>query len=129
MDYFSEVTQSTLSAFHKAGIDTVINEEIDLLKQSFRTSRALVLKDAIPLQDNLIKRIFVDDSSDVVAPENLYTPKMVAVNLESKANIILSTALGGELSPISKLSQAKHRHTLECDRRPINRISEQLFFF
>lgn len=129
MDYFSAVTQNTLSAFHRAGIDTVLSEEIDLLRESFRSPKPLVLREAIPLPNDLIKRIFTDDSWDEVPAEELYTPKLPEVTLTSQAKTLISHALAQELSPISKLSQARHRHGLSCTRRPITRLSEQLFFF
>lgn len=82
MDYFSTITQHTLSAFHKAVIDPTMNEEMEDLKKSLRKKIQLKLIDARPLSqelgDNsscLYERLFDDGSKDIVRKEEIFDKK------------------------------------------------------
>lgn len=123
MRYFSEITQKTLSAFHKAGIDASLLDEITHLKLSLRSKIELKLIDVKPVDDKY-KRIFSNGHTDIVNFLNIMDP----VFIDNNSNDFIKSIIKNEVSPITKMGMSTKIAIINTDRKPINRLSEQLFF-
>jgi N-acetylneuraminic acid mutarotase len=126
LSYFSGITQRTLSAFHKAGIDASLLDEIDNIKSQIVLSKPLVLKDAVLIEHNKYIRYFEGGYSDVVDFENVF--RDVYKSSESEVSE-LTQFLDGEISPISKMGVSMKLNTINVDRKKIEKPTECIFFF
>jgi hypothetical protein len=124
LSYFSGITQRTLSAFHRAGIDASLLDEIDDIKSHLISPKPLVLIDAIPLDNGLYKRLFSDDYTDVVPYKEIFS------NVYKKASDIddLDVLADGTMSPISKMGSNIKLATIDTPRKTIDRPTEAIFF-
>lgn len=106
----------------------MLNEEIEPLRDTVHKMRVLTLRDATPicpvLDDCHVQRFFTDGTIDVVPKSQLFEPKV----REPGQVQVIRNALAQEPSPISQLGLARYRRDLTCERRPIARASEQIFF-
>lgn len=126
LSFFSGITQRTLSAFHKAGIDASLLDEIDNVKSQIVLPKPLVLKDAILTEHNKYIRYFEGGYSDVVNFEDVF--KDVYKSSESEVSE-LSQFLDGQISPISKMGVSMKLNTINIDRKKVEKPTECIFFF
>lgn len=126
LSYFSGITQRTLSAFHKAGIDASLLDEIDNVKSQIVLPKPLVLKDAVLTEHNKYIRYFEGGYSDVVNFEDVF--KDVYKSSESEVSE-LSQFLDGQISPISMMGVSMKLNTINIDRKKIEKPTECIFFF
>lgn len=127
MDYFSTLTQMTLSAFHKAGIDSTLDQEISSIKDAVNKNKELKLVDAILMEDkDYVKRIFIDGSEDICLKTELYSVKEACVNILE--NDVLKCLLT-EASPVSRMYWSRYCKRMKVERKKIDTLSEKLFFF
>lgn len=121
-EYFSGLTQKTLSAFHISGINNDLSYEIENVKKYLNENKYKIIKNVSKTEDNKYIRYFTDGSSDIVEFEFLEKP--VKVNI---SNIdIIDKALSKELNPISSL---KYNKTItETYHKEIVTATEKLFF-
>jgi hypothetical protein len=124
LSYFSGITQRTLSAFHKAGIDASLLDEIDNIKSQIVSAKPLILKDVVLNKDKYI-RYFEGGYSDVVNFEHVF--QNVYKSTESDISE-LSNLMAGEISPISKMGISMKLNTINVNRRKIEKPTECIFF-
>ena len=74
LNYFSELTLRTLSAFHISGTDDNLISEIDDIKRFITKSKVKKLIKVENLSNNKFKRYFSDNSIDIVDEENIISP-------------------------------------------------------
>lgn len=120
------MTQRTLSAFHRAGIDASLTEEIDELKKVIRGKKKLVLVDATTTDGVWYTRRFLDGSTDVVEKSHIFENKYETNSV--KELHLVERAFEQEMSPISKMVSMNHVDRLCCERRKIKRPSECIMF-
>jgi hypothetical protein len=127
LSYFSGITQRTLSAFHKAGIDASLLDEIDNVKSQIVSPKPLVLKDAILDEyNNKYIRHFEGGYSDIVNLEDVFKD----VYKSSDSDVLeLTNLLTGEISPISKMGISMKLNTINTPRKKIEKPTESIFFF
>jgi hypothetical protein len=127
LSYFSGITQRTLSAFHKAGIDASLLDEIDNVKSQIVSPKPLILKDAILIENsNRYIRYFEGGYSDIVNFEDVFQD----VYKSSDSDILeLTNLVSGEISPISKMGISMKLNTINVDRKKIEKPTECIFFF
>ena len=126
LSYFSGITQRTLSAFHRAGIDASLLDEIENIKSQIVLPKPLVLKDAVLTEHNKYIRYFEGGYSDVVNFEDVFRD----VYKSSDSDISeLADFLDGEISPISKMGVSMKLNTINIDRKKIEKPTEAIFFF
>lgn len=126
LSYFSGITQRTLSAFHKAGIDASLLDEIDNIKSQIVFSKPLILKDAVLTEHNKYIRHFEGGYSDVVDYEDVFRD----VYRSSESDVSeLAQFLDGEITPVSKMGISMKLNTINTDRRKIEKPTECIFFF
>lgn len=124
LSYFSGITQRTLSAFHKAGIDATLLDEMDNLKEHINKPKALVLRDAIPVDDYHYERFFEYGYTDIVPNQQLYSPVFPPKDIISE----IDSLLNDDISPISKMGMSIKLSSINTSRRPIERPTECIFF-
>lgn len=121
LDFFSNLTQKTLSAFHLSGTENDIYNEVKSLEDLLRNSRKRKLIKVEVLGSDSFKRYFSDDFTDIVSFNNLNSPSYTELSeefahidilLNKKYSPILSLRLGKEIvttdfieisSPIEKI--------------------------
>jgi hypothetical protein len=125
LSYFSGITQRTLSAFHRAGIDASLLDEIDDIKSQLISPKPLTLIDAIPLDNGLYKRYFSEEYTDIVQYSELFTEVYKNHNSEITD---LNNLLAGSMTPISKMGNSVKLNTINTPRKKIDKFSEAIFF-
>lgn len=122
--YFSGITQRTLSAFHKAGIDMALLDEINDLKSHITKPKPLILYNAIPINKNQYKRIFTNGHNDIVDKSNLFKPAY----LINDDIFELDNLMNDSISPISKMGLTLKLNTINTHRKIITLPTECIFF-
>lgn len=122
LDYFSDLTQRTLSAFHISGTDITLIDEITQIKKYLNNYNTRILVTIEKIDNNTFKRIFMDSHEDIVTLNELESPSYY----EDNTIKIINNALSTELSPIVNLRYGKKIKLVE--KKPIESISEYLFF-
>lgn len=146
--YFSAITQRTLSAFHRAGIDASLLDEIESVKAQISSPKPLVLKDVVLsnksppctahscseykdtscfscTKHDRYTRYFENGYTDVVCFEDVF--KDVYKDNQRELSEI-SELLDGEVSPISKMGMGAKIVSINVARKRIERQSECIFF-
>jgi hypothetical protein len=127
LEFFSELTQTTLSAFHKGGTTTELNDDIADLKRFITHAKykQIARIDPVPTSVNQVTLVFTDGSTKVVdQSENMISHKH---EYEHNPQFdIIKTALEQEMSPITALKLSKEIKLV--DHAPIKRASERIFF-
>lgn len=72
MRYFSALTQHTLSAFHRPGVDTFLVDEIENVRKALAVSKFKVLVDIRKGINASAERSFTDGTTDTVAWSNRF---------------------------------------------------------
>jgi hypothetical protein len=124
--YFSEITQRTLSAFHRAGIDASLLDEIDIIKSQIVSPKPLILKNAVLVEDKKYIRYFEGGYSDVVNFEDIFRDVYKSSDSEISE---LANLLNGEISAVSKMGVSKKLATININRKKIEKPTECIFFF
>lgn len=123
LEYFSEVTQRTLSAFHVSGTDDSLVEEMESIRRFITNARTKKLV-SIEREGNKFKRYFTDGSSDLVDFENISEPTYYE---DDKFDFsIIENAMKQTISPISTLKVGNNIELVK-DKK-IERASEIIFF-
>jgi hypothetical protein len=132
MRTFSLLTQSTLSAFHKAGVDIELAETIGELKGILNEKQTRTLVDAVVIEgeSKKVERIFKDGYRDVVNVSDIYSPSYFDIGEVSKAELIkLKGMLSDESRGSSNISSIREGDFRESDWVKISRASERVFFY
>lgn len=125
LSYFSGITQRTLSAFHKAGIDATLLDEMDDLKNYLNKPKPRVLRDAIPVDEKHYQRFFEDGYTDIVSHYQLYQPVYYPKDQSSE----VAKFIHDEITPISKMGiSIKLSNINTSSKRNIKRPTETIFF-
>jgi hypothetical protein len=119
LNYFSTLTQKTLSAFHVSGSNSTIDDEIDSIKNINKKYKKLI--DVEIDDDGNYKRYFADGTSDIV-PEDMVLKKHA---MESNIDPVVFNALKQQMSPISTIKSSK---IIEVEDKEISRPTEIIFF-
>lgn len=122
LNYFSEVTQRTLSAFHISGTDDTLISEIDDIKRFITKSKIKKLVKVEKLSSNNFKRYFSDDSYDIVNEENIMTPAYY----QTKDYEIIEKALSQTITPVSSIKL--DNNIMLIKNKKIEKPSEIIFF-
>lgn len=124
--YFSGITQRTLSAFHRAGIDASLLDEIDNIKEYLTKLKPLILVDATPDKDGLYKRRFACGHTDLVPHKHIFDEKYLPQDSDiSELKHILDKS---SMSPISTMSSTVNLDKIDTPRKKINKPTESIFF-
>lgn len=108
LDFFSTITQSTLSAFHISGVDNDLYENIESLKRCANNIKIKTLITIEKTDQNNFKRIFSDGSEDIVTEENILEPSLYENSLiNDKLNIIPDPITSIKLNKIIKINNKK----------------------
>nr|WOL75528.1 accessory subunit of RNA polymerase [Saccharomycopsis selenospora] len=119
LNYFSNITQQTLSAFHISGLDNDLYKDIEELKRSVNNSNQKTLKTVkFNSKTNKYIRYFEDDSTDEVEEDEVLDPVYYK---ESE----ISKKLSHKPSPIMSIKLSKLHVTKDNE---INTCLEQMFF-
>lgn len=122
LDYFSVLTQRTLSAFHLSGTNDSLSDDMDEIKRFITKSKVRKLITVIQEGDKY-KRFFEDGYVDYVDLENIITPSYFEIKEEHK---MIENALMAEVTPIVSL---KLDNDIICvDNKSIEKPSEKIFF-
>jgi hypothetical protein len=143
LEFFAAVTQRTLSAFHVAGIDTSLTEEIDHLRDCLNPRQHILVNACIAPypstggasdkgQDDCradnegeqVHRTFNNGDTDTVMKSQIYQPKFVEMR-ETESNPITESKTRKQ-SYISEIANSTHPKFVT--RQPIRRASERIFF-
>jgi hypothetical protein len=124
LSYFSGITQRTLSAFHKAGIDVTLLDEINDLKTHINKPKPLTLKNAIKNNSSTYKRFFTNGYTDIVNTQDLYKP----IYINDNTDINIDDLMGEDISPISKMGINLKLNSINTQRISISRPTEHIFF-
>lgn len=122
LNYFSEVTQRTLSAFHISGTDDNLISEIDDIKRFVSKSKLKKLIKIEKISNNKFKRYFSDNSFDIVDEENIMSPSYY----QTRDYEIIEKALSQTVTPISSI-KLNNNIILVKDKK-IEKPSEIIFF-
>lgn len=122
LEFFSELTQKSLSAFHLTASDESY-EDSKYLKNLISKNRKRVLVKIEIKGSNSYKRYFSDGFSDIVNYENIKSPSHVPLSEEAERinNILLI-----DYAPILTLKLG--REIKENDWKDIESPIEKLFF-
>lgn len=119
LNFFSKITQDTLSAFHFTGIDSEIYKNIEELKRAVISKKTRVLKTmTYNPETNTYKRIFTDDYEDEVSERDINSLSFLPMNET------LLEKLNKNPSPISSI---RLNNISTSEPKPISNILEQLF--
>ena len=118
LNYFSNITQDTLSAFHFSGIDSELYETIEELKRALLNKKERTLKTVI-YENKKYKRIFTDGHFDIVDENKLFEPSLY------KQNVELLSKLNKKPTPLTSIKLGE----IKCTSSPvkISNIVEELF--
>nr|CAC08227.1 putative RNA-polymerase subunit [Schwanniomyces etchellsii] len=122
LNFFSNLTQKTLSAFHLTASDEGI-EDAKLLEDLLLKSRKRKLVKVEIISSNLYKRYFSDDFTDIVEFDNLTLPSYITKSTET---LKIDKILNKPYSPILTLRLGNDIKTI--DFKPIETPIEKLFF-
>ncbi|AOA65365.1 GQ67_03002T0 (plasmid) [Komagataella phaffii] len=121
LEYFSEVTQKTLSAFHVSGTDVTLVEEMEEIKRfvtNAKTKKVLTIQ----YEGKKFKRIFTDGSFDIVEESRIMEPAYYT----SKGYTLIEKALSQKMSPVACI---KGNNKIEkIPFKEIEKPSEKIFF-
>jgi hypothetical protein len=124
--FFSKITQKTLSAFHRAGVDASLTEEIDNLRAVMRGGTKPILVKATKAEDGLYVRVFSNGHSDRVEQEHIFSPLLLS---EDSADFeIVTTALNRKMTPVSSLVYSKSKRSILTPKTKISSPSEAIMF-
>lgn len=122
LNYFSEVTQRTLSAFHISGTEDDLTSEIDDIKRFITKSKVKKLIKVENLSNNKFKRYFSDNSTDIVNEENIMSPAYY----QTKDYEIIEKALSQTITPVSSIKL--NNNIMLTRNKKIEKPSEIIFF-
>lgn len=120
LDYFSELTQRTLSAFHISGTDVSLINEIQQVKRYVANYKSRILI-TVEEHEGKYKRFFHDGFEDIVDKAHIKKPSYY----EDEGIRIIEEGLNRKLGPITAI---KYGDIDTSPRKPIELISERLFF-
>lgn len=123
LDFFSNLTQKTLSAFHLTGLKNDLYEEIKLLEELLNKSKKRKLVKVKIKGPDIYTRYFSDGFIDEVPFEDLQ--KESFKNLSTDL-LKIESILNRDFSPI--LSLRLGNEIIECEFKPIDKPIEKLFF-
>lgn len=113
-----------MSAFHKAGIDATLLDEMDDLKKYLNEPKPRILRDAIPVDEKHYKRFFEDGYTDIVPYHQLYQPVYHPKDPSSE----IAKFIHNEITPISKMGMGIKLSSINTPKRFIQRPTETIFF-
>lgn len=123
LNYFSEVTQRTLSAFHTFGSDASLIDEINSIKRFITNAKVKKLVKVKRIENEKFIRYFSDNSSDIVDLEDLSKPAYY----ENKYDFsVIEKALSQDINPISSLKLSNSIEHIK--NKKIEKPSEIIFF-
>ncbi|CAO3620946.1 unnamed protein product [Cunninghamella echinulata] len=111
-------------AFHKAGIDATLLDEMDDLKKYLNEPKPRILRDAIPVDEKHYKRFFEDGYTDIVPYHQLYQPVYHPKDPSSE----IAKFIHDEITPISKMGMGIKLSNINTPKRFIQRPTETIFF-
>ena len=119
-NFFSDITQRTLSAFHLSATEDGTVEDINEMRKILVNKRKLVtcVKEGV-----LYRRIFSDGYEDVVEFKNIKDECEIEISTEF--NKIKERINGDNKSEISKLKEGEIN---ECEFKEIDKLGEKIFF-
>lgn len=118
LDYFSSLTQETLSAFHFSGIDSSLYEDIeDLKKTLLKTKHRVLITASWNSETKKYKRVFQDGFVDEVDESDLRTPSVFS-------DTPLSIKLSEKPSPIYSIKMGE---LIYVNQKDITSVLEKLF--
>lgn len=123
LNYFSEITQRTLSAFHFSGTDSTLEDEVEELKRFVSKNRFKKLIKIDILDDNRYCRHFSDGSKDIVDEEDINTKVAYEKN---ELFEVIDRALSKDISPIMSIKLSRNIQLVE--NKKIENPSEKIFF-
>lgn len=124
IDYFSDLTQRTLSAFHLSGTESTLDSEIAAIKRFITNSKYKRIYSIEESEDSkYVTRFFTDGSSDVVKCTDVLTPAHYTIDALHEP---IAEFLEMELTPIIDLKLSSNINT--SDFKKIERYSEKIFF-
>ena len=122
LEFFSSLTQRTLSAFHLSGTDETLELDINSLKKYLTTTKHKVIKTVNKIENDKYLRIFTDDSTDIVKFKDLNKPCLTTMPLIP----IIDKALDLTYNPISHIKYGSS--IIETHNKKIESSVEYLFF-
>lgn len=113
-----------MSAFHKAGIDVTLLDEINDLKTHINKPKPLTLKHAVQNNSSTYKRYFTNGYTDIVDIQDLYKPIYITDNKD----IEIDKLMGNDITPISKMGISLKLNSINTKRVSIIHPTESIFF-
>lgn len=123
LNYFSELTQRTLSAFHLTGTEDSLNEDILKINNLLKKSRKRKIISVDKTNNNKFVRHFEDGFSDVVDLEHISDECFIDLDEEY---IRIDKILNKTLTPINSLRLGNE--IIQTDFISISKPSEIIFF-
>lgn len=123
LEYFSKLTQRTLSAFHVVDKEDNIFDEIEGLKRIINKTIIKKLVKVEELENKLFIKTYSDGSQETVEEKDIETPCFYDYNELDYS--IIKEALLTQASPITNMKLNKFN---ENARKAIERPSEIIFF-
>lgn len=121
LNYFSEITQRTLSAFHTFDNTGDLQNEVESLKRFVSNIKVKKLVKAKKLDNDKYQRFFIDGSTDIV--EDILEPAFYTNDFDFS---LIEYALAQSLNPINSI---KLQNDIENVRdKKIEKASEIIFF-
>lgn len=123
LNYFSELTQRTLSAFHLTGTEDSLNEDILKIINLLKKSRKRKIISVDKTNNNRFVRHFEDGFSDIVDLEHISDECFIELDEEY---IRIDEILNKTLTPINSLRLGNE--IIQTDFISIYKPSEIIFF-
>lgn len=123
LNYFSELTQRTLSAFHLTGTEDSLNEDIVKINNLLKKSRKRKLISVDKTNNNKFVRYFEDGFSDIVELEHISDECFIELDEEY---IRIDEILNKTFTPINSLRLGNE--IIQTDFISISKPSEIIFF-
>lgn len=123
LNYFSELTQRTLSAFHLTGTEDSLNEDILKINNLLKKSRKRKIISVDKTNNNKFVRHFEDGFSDIVDLEHISDECFIELDEEY---IRIDEILNKTLTPINSLRLGNE--IIQTDFISISKPSEIIFF-
>nr|WOF72287.1 accessory subunit of RNA polymerase [Saccharomycopsis crataegensis] len=108
LDFFSDITQSTLSAFHISGVDNDLYENIENLRRCANNIKTKTLVTIERTDQNIFKRFFTDGTEDEVEEDYVLEPALYEESLiNNKLNITPDPITSIKSNKIIKINDKK----------------------
>lgn len=124
LNYFSELTQRTLSAFHLAATEDNLDEDMSYISMLVNNSIKKKIVNFEINDDGTFTRIFSDGTKDIVSLSDINKQSTINFNDDY---IKIRSILDKQITPITSIKLDKNI-SITSDFKTIDKPSERIFF-